>query len=86
MSNLLFIGNLGTGELLVIAVSFSLLLLLALAFRNFGWARICLHGKGIIISAILGLLVLYLVCCFFGLMGEEQKNKILTFYTRDFLI
>lgn len=45
MSNLLFIGNLGTGELLVIAVSFSLLLL-ALAFRNFGWARICLHGRG----------------------------------------
>ena len=40
MSNLLFIGNLGTGELLVIAVSFSLLLLvLALA-------RICLHGRG----------------------------------------
>ena len=39
MSNLLFIGNLGTGEVLIIAVSFSLLLLLALAFRNFGLGK-----------------------------------------------
>ena len=74
MSNLLFIGNLGTGELQVIAVSFSLLLLLALAFRNFGLGKNMPTWKGIIISAILGLLVLYLVCCFFGLMGEEQKK------------
>ncbi len=75
MSNLLFIGNLGAGELLVIAVSFSLLLLvLALAFRNFGLGKNMPTWKGIIISAILGLLVLYLVCCFFGLMGEEQKK------------
>ena len=73
MSNLLFIGNLGTGELLVIAVSFSLLLL-ALAFRVFDFGKNLPTWKGIIISAILGLLVLYLVCCFFGLMGEEQKK------------
>ena len=73
MSNLLFIGNLGTGEVLVIALSFSLLLL-ALAFRNFGLGKNMPTWKGIIISAILGLLVLYLVCCFFGLMGEEQKK------------
>lgn len=31
--------------------------------------------KGIIISALLGLLPLYLVLCFFGLMGEERYNK-----------
>ena len=55
MSNLLFIGNLGAGELLVIAVSFSLLLLLlALAFRVFDFGKNLPTWKGIIISAMLG--------------------------------
>jgi RsiW-degrading membrane proteinase PrsW (M82 family) len=30
--------------------------------------------KGIIISALLGMLPLYLVLCFFGVMGEERKR------------
>jgi hypothetical protein len=30
--------------------------------------------KGIIISAILGMLPLYLVLCFFGIMGEENDD------------
>ncbi len=29
--------------------------------------------KGIIISALLGLLPLYLVLCFFGVMGEDKS-------------
>ena len=31
-------------------------------------------GKGIIISAIFGLLPLYLICCFLGWMGEERNR------------
>lgn len=30
--------------------------------------------KGIIISAILGLLLFYLIFCFLGWMGEERKR------------
>ena len=30
--------------------------------------------KGIIISAILGLLGFYLILCFFGVMGEERNR------------
>lgn len=30
---------------------------------------------GIIISAIIGLLPLYLVLCFFGIMGDDPKPK-----------
>ena len=30
--------------------------------------------KGIIISLLLGLLIPYLVCCFFGWMGEERNQ------------
>jgi len=30
--------------------------------------------KGIIISALLGMLPFYLVLCFLGLMGEERKG------------
>ena len=31
--------------------------------------------KGIIISAIFGLLPLYLILCFFGVMGEERYDE-----------
>lgn len=30
--------------------------------------------KGVIISLILGLLPLYLILCFFGIMGEERNR------------
>ena len=30
--------------------------------------------KGVIISAILGMLPLYLILCFFGVMGEERNR------------
>ena len=30
--------------------------------------------SGIIISAIFGMLPLYLILCFFGVLGEEQKK------------
>lgn len=30
--------------------------------------------KGIIISAILGMLPLYLILCFFGVMGDERTD------------
>lgn len=30
--------------------------------------------KGIIISAIFGMLPLYLICCFLGWMGEERNR------------
>lgn len=33
-----------------------------------------LTWEGIIISAILGMLPLYLVLCFFGIIGEEGKD------------
>jgi hypothetical protein len=31
--------------------------------------------KGIIISAILGMLPLYLVLCFFGIMGDDGDDE-----------
>ena len=31
---------------------------------------------GIIISAIIGLLPLYLVLCFFGIMGDDPKREV----------
>lgn len=30
--------------------------------------------RGIIISAILGMLPMYLILCFFGVMGEERED------------
>ncbi len=32
--------------------------------------------KGIIISALIGLLPFYLVCCFFGWMGEDRTRQL----------
>ncbi len=32
--------------------------------------------EGIILSAVLGLLGLYLILCYFGYMGEEKDNDI----------
>lgn len=31
--------------------------------------------KGIILSSLFGLLPLYLILCFFGVMGEEKDNE-----------
>ena len=31
--------------------------------------------RGIIISAIVGMLPLYLILCFFGVMGEEREDS-----------
>lgn len=36
-----------------------------------GWARCNPTFKGVIISLIFGVLPLYLILCFLGLMGEE---------------
>ncbi|MBP5689143.1 MAG: hypothetical protein J6X22_10970 [Muribaculaceae bacterium] len=30
---------------------------------------------GIIVSALLGMLVFYLILCFFGIMGEKRTNR-----------
>lgn len=38
-----------------------------------GCARKIPTWKGIIVSAIFGLLPLYLILCFFGLMGDERN-------------
>lgn len=54
----------------VVMIAFIVLLvkgLIAIARNTPTW-------KGIIISAILGLLPLYLILCFFGLMGEDKNN------------
>lgn len=54
----------------IVMIAFIVLLvkgLIAIARHTPTW-------KGIIISAILGLLPLYLILCFFGLMGEDKNN------------
>ena len=57
--------------LLLIILGVCVLLFLAIKYggrNNPTWT-------GIIVSAIFGLLPLYLVLCFFGLMGEERQDR-----------
>ena len=61
------------GTILGMIVSISLLVLIGIAIyhgpqKNPTW-------KGIIISALLGLLVFYLILCFLGWMGEERNRN-----------
>ena len=58
-----------------------ILLLIALAIvviyiplKIIGWSRSNPTLKGVIISLILGLLPLYLILCFFGIMGEPRQR------------
>ncbi len=56
---------------------FFILLMIALVvliIRNAKWNYPT--WKGIIISALLAMLPLYLFCCMMGWMGEERNNKL----------
>ena len=72
MNTLLFWGNVGMTEILIIG---GLLLFLALAVllsskpdKNPTWT-------GLIISLLTGTIVLYLILCYFGILGEERKKE-----------
>lgn len=57
--------------ILFVAIGFILLLLLAIKIGG----RNRPTWTGIIISSILGCLVIYLFLCFFGLMGDREKEN-----------
>ena len=65
--------GIGTAEILAFIFILGIVLLIISA--------ICYGGKnnptwtGIIVSALLNLLILYLVLCFFGIMGEERTKN-----------
>lgn len=63
------------GEIMVqeaFIILFVIGIVLLLAYSMFNSTRNNPTWTGIIVSAVLGLLVPYLVLCFFGLMGEER--------------
>jgi Na+-driven multidrug efflux pump len=67
---------LGVGEVLLSLLSIVFIIgvfaLFVQALRN-SETRNTPTWNGIIISALLGCLPIYLVLCFFGVMGEEKK-------------
>ncbi len=64
---------LGIGEVIImLLVIFGICALIISVLRN-SENRNTPTWNGIIISALLGCLPLYLVLCFFGVMGEEKK-------------
>ena len=72
MNTLLFLGNVGMTEILIIG---GLLLFLALVVllsskpdKNPTWT-------GLIISLLTGTIVLYLILCYFGILGEERTKE-----------
>ena len=72
MNTLLFWGNIGMTEILIIG---GLLLFLALAVllsskpdKNPTWT-------GLIITLLTGTVVIYLILCYFGILGEERKKE-----------
>lgn len=69
MNTLLFLGNLGTTEILIIGV-----LLLIVVLLLFSKPDKYPTWEGLVISLLTGTIVFYLVLCHFGIMGE-QRNK-----------
>jgi hypothetical protein len=67
------IFGLGFQEVFVLLLLVGIILLVILAISKGG--RNYPTWTGIIVSAILGLLAIYLVLCFFGLMGEERNSN-----------
>lgn len=70
MNTLLFIGNIGTAEILVVAIFLLIMvfLLISKPSNNPTWT-------GIIISLLTGTIVLYLLLCYWGILGEERKRE-----------
>lgn len=69
MNTLLFLGNFGTGEILIIVLLLIVVLLLYTKPDKYPtWT-------GLIISLLTGTIVIYLVLCHFGLFGEERKRE-----------
>ena len=64
--------GLGLGEIVLILVVIGFCALFISVLNN-AENRNTPTWKGIIISALLGCLPLYLVLCFFGLMGERKN-------------
>jgi hypothetical protein len=69
MNTLLFMGNIGTTEILIIG---GLLLIIVLLFSN---PRNTPTWTGLIISLLTGTIVIYLILCYFGILGEERKKE-----------
>ncbi len=65
--------GIGFQDIMAIFCIIGFILLIGYAISNVG--KNYPTWTGIIISAILNLLVIYLVLCFFGIMGEERIRK-----------
>lgn len=69
MNTLLLIGNIGTTEILIVVLLFIVVLLLfSKPSNNPTWT-------GIIISLLTGTILLYLILCNWGILGEERKKE-----------
>lgn len=65
--------GIGFQEIMATFFCIGFILLIGYAISNAG--RNYPTWTGIIISAILNILVIYLILCFFGIMGEERIRK-----------
>ena len=65
--------GIGTAEIIAIIFILGIVLLIIFAICDGGKNNPTLTG--IIVSALLNLLILYLVFCFFGIMGEERNKN-----------
>ena len=69
MNTLLFLGNIGTTEILVVV------LLLIVVFLLFTKPSKYPTWTGLIISLLTGTILLYLVLWYWGILGEERKRE-----------
>ena len=69
MNTLLFMGEMDMTVILIIGVLLLIIVLLSSNPRNTPtWT-------GLIISLLTGTIVIYLILCYFGILGEERKKE-----------
>ena len=69
MNTLLFMGEMDMTVILIIGVLLLIIVLLSSNPQNTPtWT-------GLIISLLTGTIVIYLVLCYFGILGEERKKE-----------
>ena len=68
MNNLLFLGSLGLQEIIILFVVLSIIIFVFSNPTNTPtWI-------GIIISLLTGTIVIYLILCYFGILGEKTEG------------
>lgn len=72
MNTLLFMGEIDMTEILIIE---GLLLLLGLVLLLSSKPDKYPTWTGLIISLLTGTVVIYLILCYFGILGEERKKE-----------